>query len=498
MINDQRTHSEMKLLYAVARVIAEHGELTSIISTILTYLNDITGFSCGTLSFKDKHHQNFNLCKDPEWIEKILPAHERVMKRGMVLSQAGFSSERLVPLPPGVTLLIVPIFYENNVVGTLSGLKRNISNRDELEQNASFLSAVAELISGTLIVRIKDESSLTELQEQNAELRRTLFQLEEHGRTSEIIGNSLVMRQVYRQIAQVAPAGTTALIYGETGTGKELVAKAIHSKSNCSDGPFIALNCGALPDSLLESELFGHEKGAFTGALQSKEGRFEEAHGGTLFLDEIGELSLDAQTRLLRVIQEKEVQRIGGGKTRKIEVRLICATNRNLDDALKQGTFREDLYYRINVFSFTLPPLRERSEDILILTDHFLSKANHGRNDHSFQLSEETKKVITEYNWPGNVRELGNIIERATLVATDSFIHPEHLPPHFLPTVAQIRSDRSLEGRVALLEQEIIEEALNISEGNQRKAAEYLQTTKRVIQYKLEKYGIDYRQFRQK
>ncbi len=359
-----------------------------------------------------------------------------------------------------------------------------------------FLVTLAELISGTLFERIRRESSLSQLKEENAEPRRTIFKLEEQGRSEFIVGNSAAMRQIYREIAQVSPADTTALIYGETGTGKELVAKAIHEKSFCSDGPFVALNCGALPDNLLESELFGYEKGAFTGAVQSRQGRFEEAHGGTLFLDEIGEMSLEAQTRLLRVIQEKEVQRVGGGRPRSVSVRLICATNKNLSDAVSNGTFREDLFYRINVFTITLPPLRERQSDISELINHFLRHSASSSKGHRYQVSQEAERVLLEYHWPGNVRELGNVIERATLITTDGVIHPEHLPPHFLPEVEKIRSDRSLDARVAQFEKEILEETLEMCEGNQRRTAEYLQTTKRVVQYKIEKYEIDYRTFK--
>lgn len=494
-----RSSEEMELLYRSARRIAENGDLSVIVKRILTLLYDITGYQSGALAIDQESSLSVMTVNDGDWKERIAPAMKKVISRSMPMSQAGFSREKMVQLDPGMTLLIVPVLHNGKAAGALAVLKRGVSNREELEQHVDFLSSVAELIAGTLLERLRRESSLTDLQEENAELRRTLFHLEEQGRTDFIVGESPVMRQVFREIAQVAPSETTALVRGETGTGKELVAKAIHEKSFCSEGPFVAVNCGALPDTLLESELFGYEKGAFTGAQQARAGRFEEADGGTLFLDEIGEMSLEAQTRLLRVIQEKEVQRVGGGKPRKIEVRLVCATNKDLETALAEGRFREDLYYRINVFTITLPPLRERSEDTLILAQHFLKAAEHNRR-HAvhFSISPAVTQIFTEYSWPGNVRELGNIIERATLVTTDGVIRPEHLPPQMLPVVEKIRQERSLEGRVALYEKEILEEALELCGGNQRKTAEYLQTTKRVVQYKIEKLAIDYKRFKGK
>lgn len=489
------SYQEMELLYKAARTIAEGGELTGIVLQILDTLEESNGFARSTLSIHNDGTKRVFSNADTVWQESVTPALEKVIKFGTPMSQAGFSREKIVSLPPGMTLLIVPIIHEKTAVGALSSLKRGVSNRDELEHHITFLTKVSELISGTLLDRIRRESSLSELQVENAELRRTIFHLEEQGRSDQIVGNSPTMRKIYREIAQVSPAETTVLIYGETGTGKELIAKAIHEKSSCSSGPFVALNCGALPDTLLESELFGYEKGAFTGALQARAGRFEEAHGGTLFLDEIGEMSLEAQTRLLRVIQEKEIQRVGGGKLRKVDVRLVCATNKDLEMAISEGRFRQDLYYRINVFSLSLPPLRERTSDIEELTAHFLRGAPHTTANHSFQVTDSTMAILRSYNWPGNVRELGNVIERATLITTDGTIRPEHLPPHLLPESAEVTAE-SLEEQVAQFEQKILKEALVFCNGNQRKTAEYLKTTKRIVQYKIEKYEINCQEYK--
>lgn len=488
--------TKMDFLYTAAKEIAQNGDLNRIISSILTDLETIAGFTCGALAIVREGQISIQTADSKDNRELFRPALERVIHRNTALSQAGFSREKLIQLAPGMTLIAVPILKGAKAAGAISALKRGVANREELEHEVDFLSTFAELISGTILTRLQQEHSLSELQEENAELRRTLFRLEEQGRTTAIIGESNGIRQVFREIAQVAHAETTVLIRGETGSGKELVARAIHDKSSCSAGPFVAINCGALPDSLLESELFGYEKGAFTGALTSRAGKFEEANGGTLFLDEIGELSLDAQTRLLRVIQEKVVCRVGGGKPRDVSVRLVCATNRDLEKALTEGRFREDLYYRINVFPISVPPLRERSEDIELLVKHFLKTTTHHRHATGYEITEETLQILKEYPWPGNVRELGNTIERATLVTATGKIGIEHLPFHVIPTVKQARERRSLDHQVAEFEKKVITTALKISKGNQTKTAEYLDTTKRVLQYKIEKYNIDYKQFK--
>lgn len=486
---------EMDLLYSSARTIAENGDLNKIIKSILISLENITHFFDGALAIvRDGHISIHTASTDSR--EQFRPALERVIHRNAPLSQAGFSREKLIQLAPGTTLIAVPILNGSTAAGSICALKRGVANREELEHEVSFLSSVAELIAGTLLTRLQQEHTLSELQEENAELRRTLFRLEEQGRSSEIIGESSAIRQVFREIAQVAHADTTVLIRGETGSGKELVARAIHEKSSCSTGPFVALNCGALPDSLLESELFGYEKGAFTGAVSSRGGRFEEAHGGTLFLDEIGELSNDAQTRLLRVIQEKVVSRVGGGKPREIVVRLICATNRDLEQALAEKRFREDLYYRINVFPLTVPPLRDREEDIPRLVHHFISRAIHNKQHAKFEITSAAMQTLCDYSWPGNVRELGNVIERATLVTATGTIGIEHLPFHILPTMDHHMSRRSLEFQIEEFEKKVIVNALKEALGNQSKAALSLETTKRIIQYKIDKYQIDYKKFK--
>ena len=301
-----------------------------------------------------------------------------------------------------------------------------------------------------------------------------------------IVGKSVKMREVYNLIHKVSESDATVLILGESGTGKELVAEAIHAQSNRSDQKFIAVNCAAVPETLLESELFGHEKGAFTGATERKLGFFELAHKGTLFLDEIGDVSLGIQAKLLRVLQNKEIIRVGGREKITVNARVLTATNRNLESMIEDGSFRSDLYYRINIFPLTLPPLRERKEDIPELIEHFLGRLGEKG------ITSQAKMKLMEYDWPGNIRELLNILERAAIVA-DSTIDVQHLPV----------TNSNLQGGLANLEipeeginlddveKDLILRALNKAEGNKTKAAELLGLTRRRLYSMMDRFGIN-------
>ena len=313
---------------------------------------------------------------------------------------------------------------------------------------------------------------------------------------SNIIGNSHSMREVYEMVAQVARTNTTVLIRGESGTGKELIAKAIHYNSLRKEKPFISVNCAAIPENLIESEFFGYEKGAFTGALSRKKGRFELAHEGSIFMDEIGDLSSMTQVKLLRVLQEQEFERVGGTETLHVDVRLIAATNADLEELIKKGKFREDLYYRLNVFSILLPPLRERKTDILLLADHFMLKYSRQFNKAVRRISTPAIDMLMRYHWPGNVRELENCIERAVLVCQDQVIHSYHLPPTLQTAESSNTTPRmGLEESIAAYEKELISDALKMTNGNQTKAARLLHTTERIIGYKIKKHGIDKKRF---
>jgi Nif-specific regulatory protein len=389
----------------------------------------------------------------------------------------------------------VPITAASTLVGTLSVDMKTDATTEGLEDELRFLEAIADLIAQVVKEYRTNQARIAALEKENLELRKTL---EDMGRPDEMIGNSSLMREVFRQIGQVASSPTTVLIRGETGTGKELVARAIHQRSICKDGPFIAVNCAALPESLLESVLFGHEKGSFTGATAQRIGQFEAANHGTLFLDEIGEMSQSAQGRLLRAIQEKEFQRVGGTDSIKVSVRLITATNRNLEEDVKAGRFREDLYYRINVFTIALPPLRERGADVLLLADYFTKKYARIHGKGIQRISTPAIDMMSAYHWPGNVRELENVLERSVLVAQGDVVNGHDLPPTLQIKDVADRGARisSFESLVAAYEKELITEALKDSAGNQSEAARLLGTTKRVIQYKTQNYDIDYRRFK--
>jgi Nif-specific regulatory protein len=314
---------------------------------------------------------------------------------------------------------------------------------------------------------------------------------------SNMIGSSVAMRQVYEQVGQVARTNATALLRGESGTGKELVARAIHKNSPRSAMPFIKVNCAALPEPLFESELFGHERGAFTGAHSRKKGRFELAQGGTLFLDEVGELSPATQAKLLRVLQSREFERLGGVTTLRTDTRIIAATNKDMEHAVREGSFREDLYYRINVFTITLPPLRDRRADIPSLAEYFLTKLAVEHQKKVSRISSGAIDVLTQYRWPGNVRELENVIERAVVVCDGSVIEERHLTPTVLE--APPRDDLenpTLEQAVERLERRMIQEALSRERGSVAAAARALGTTERVLRYKLQKLDIDSSDFK--
>ena len=344
---------------------------------------------------------------------------------------------------------------------------------------------------------IKLETIRVEHERLRDENRRLQTELKSKYTIGNIIGSSNRMREVYQMVSQVSRSNATVLIRGESGTGKELVANSIHYNSQRAANPFIKVNCAALPSNLIESELFGHEKGAFTGAIKQKMGKFELAHRGTIFLDEIGSINLDVQANLLRILQEKEFDRVGGQRTIKVDVRVIIATNKNLEQAVEDGTFRGDLYYRLNVFPIYMPPLRERKTDILLLADYFLEKYAKENHKDIRRFSTPAIDMLMQYHWPGNVRELENCIERAVLVCEEGVIHSYHLPPTLqtgkesgtLPAL-------SLEEAVANLEREMIIDSLKNTRGNITGAAKILQTTVRKFAYKAQLYGIDYRTYR--
>ncbi|WP_428023275.1 sigma 54-interacting transcriptional regulator [Arcobacter sp.] len=393
-----------------------------------------------------------------------------------------------------LSYVAVPLVVENETVGVL-GAALTKSTEIGFEDCVRILTIIGSIFAQTIHsyqLNIKEKERLEEL--------KSYYKMEWDSKVhnfGDIIGDSPKMQQVFQVIQRIAQSEVTILVRGETGTGKELVAAAIHKRSKRADEPFIKLNCAAITDTLLESELFGHEKGAFTDAKETRKGRFELADGGTLFLDEIGDISASAQVKLLRVLQEREFERVGGSKTIKVNVRLVAATNRNLEQMVKDGKFREDLYYRLNVIPIDLPPLRERGEDIKQLVNFFLERSmkNHKKK---VKILDEAMDILAAYPWPGNVRELENTIERIVLMGNENGIDSFDMSL-LLPALEKgkledkpIAASRKSIPKKSLdeMEKEAIEEALISNDFNQSHAAKELGITLRQIGYKINKYGI--------
>ncbi len=336
-----------------------------------------------------------------------------------------------------------------------------------------------------LLLVVERSLEQSRLRREALELRS---QLSERYRFDSVIGSAPNMQQVFKVVAQVAPSRATVLLTGESGTGKELVAAAIHHRSSRRTGPFVRLHCAALAESLLESELFGHERGAFTGADRRREGRFEQANAGTLFLDEVGEISAATQVKLLRVLQEHEFERVGGNQTLQVDTRVIAATNRDLREMVAEGRFREDLFYRLNVINIHLPALRERPSDVPALATHFLTRFATENGKRVDSISDAALARLVGYSWPGNVRELENVMERAVVLAENGVIEPSHLPQELLPNVEG--GEPIIPGSsMAEIERYAILTTLEAQGGSTSKAADVLGISVRKIQYKLQEYG---------
>jgi Nif-specific regulatory protein len=400
---------------------------------------------------------------------------------------------RTAPDAGELSFVCVPIKLGREVIGALSA-DRPASSAALLQDDARILSIIASLIAQAVRLRQSAQEERERLLEENLRLQD---ELKDRFRPSNIIGNSKAMEEVYQLIAQVSASDTTVLLRGESGTGKELVAHALHYASRRAAKPIVKVNCAALPEGVIESELFGHEKGAFTGAVAARKGRFELAQGGTLFLDEIGDLSPAMQIKLLRVLQEKEFERVGGTATIKADVRLIAATNRELEKLIEKEQFRQDLYYRLNVFPIHIPPLRERRTDILLLADFFAERYSRQNHKNVRRISTPAIDMLMAYHWPGNVRELENCIERAVLLSDDDVIHGHHLPPTLQTAEASGTVPRgTLRVTLERVEKELLVEALKSSRGNMAAAAGSLGVTERIMGLRVHKYGIQSRRFR--
>jgi len=512
---------EVEALHRIAKLISTVVYFDSTLSDILQVLHETLDMERATLVLLDDSRKNlairasYGLSVEEEkrgvyGLQEGVVGH--VFKSGLPFIVPDINSEPLFLNRTGardkikkstISFVGVPIVLKSNVVGVLT-VDRLFGPEVSFEEDVRFLTVLATLIAQFLSLNQAINRERAQLVKENRNLKAEL-----HGRYSRhyIIGHSKPMQEVFWTIEKVAPSNATVLMTGESGTGKELVARAIHQASKRKDNPFIKVNCAALPDNLLESELFGHEKGAFTDAVVAKPGRFELANSGTLFLDEIGELPLALQAKILRVLQEKQFERLGGTRTMNADVRILAATNINFEEAIGKGTFRSDLYYRLNVVPINLPPLRKRPEDIPLLLDHFLQSSNK-RNEKNMRMSKEFLDFLTKYPWPGNVRELQNLIERLVILAESNVIGVGDLPDtvlhydeHNLPrnTYAQPSSTliegapqparqslRSLED----IERYEVETALKRHGWVQARAARELGLTQRQIGYRIKKYNL--------
>jgi Nif-specific regulatory protein len=389
-----------------------------------------------------------------------------------------------------VTIIAAPLLLEGRAAGAVA-LEYGFSPERNLERAAAFVGMLASMFALAL-------ASEGRLDQERQPLHEEAGDLNPPGQPglSKLVGTSAPLGQVRTLVGQVAPSNTTVLLRGESGTGKGLIAYAIHKRSPRAKRPFVTVSCAALPRELIESELFGYEQGAFTGADRVKKGRLELAKGGTLFLDEVGELPPEVQVKLLRVLQAREFERLGGTQTISLDVRVLAATNRNLDKAIAAGEFREDLYYRLSAFPIFVPPLRERKADVLLLADHFLEKFAREQSKQIARIATPAIDMLMSYHWPGNVRELANAIERAVVICDGGVIHSHHLPPT-LQTAESTNTvtNRSLQELVEAVEKDALQDALKSARGNRTTAARLLRTTRRILNYRLKNYGIDWRRF---
>ena len=500
------TYEDLATLHSLAKILAKHMDLREQLEQVLMELSVRAGMQRGIISILEREtgvavldvaHEvdisSIQISYNPgEGITGQVAQTCRPMAIPSLGTETLFldrTGARKDLDRSGMAFLCVPILYDGKAVGVLSADKV-ASHVYTLDYELQLLSEVASLIAKSVHMR--------RIEEENIKLKDMLNRSKHP--YPDLKGNSRIMKEVFSLISQVADSSTTVLIHGETGTGKELVARAIHHGSPRKNGPFVEVNCAAMPDTLIESELFGHEKGAFTGAHQRHRGKFEEAHSGTIFLDEVGELSPMAQVKVLRVLQEKQFQPLGSSRMVKVNVRVIAATNRILENDVASGKFRADLFYRLNVFPIYMPPLRERGSDILLLADHFVEKYVREFNKPVKRISTPAIDLLLAYHWPGNVRELENCIERAVLLTPGDTIESMHLPPSLQMKLTG--SDRKKQGTLQSLvesyERSLITDALKDVRGNQSKAAHMLGSTKRIIQYKVQKYGVDPKRFKTK
>ncbi len=502
-IHYRRKIEELNLLSDISQTLDRSLDLDLIIQPVLKALSDRLGLVRSTVTLFNRQSEKIQIeaahgmtSREQEKGEYLLGEGVigRVIETGepVMVPNITTSAEFLNKTETrkknnynNLAYICVPIKIENKTIGALSADKHydvgTSSPSNELDEDMKLLSIIGSMIAGAVKIRRKVQ------EEQEKQLANKASY-----KPIDIIGTSTSMIEVYDLIKQVAASDATVLIRGESGTGKELIAHAIQRNSLRKNKPFIKVNCAALPETIIESELFGHEKGAFTSAVSKRIGRFELANDGTIFLDEIGDLSPATQVKLLRVLQEKEFERVGGTATIKVNVRIIAATNRPLEKMMKKNLFREDLYYRLNVFPIHLPLLKDRRSDIMLLADHFTEKYGKSASKPIKRISTPAIELFMSYHWPGNIRELENCIERAVLLSTDGVIHGHHLPPSLQSAEStDTQLHETLKTAVEKLEKELILDSLKSSRGNKAKAARQLGLTERKMGLRVDKYKID-------
>ncbi len=493
---------EMETLNQIASVAALSADLPAAVPRVLTLVADALGMRYATLALLDSESGVVSIDVADGLTDEQKRLGHYNLGEGVVGKVAASGKPAVIPSVANcpdflnrtgirtrdASFICVPVILGKELLGTIS-LDGDPRPEERLAEDARFLGVVAAMLAQAIKLRLLARESQETLRRENESLR---LQLRRQVNPKNLIGRSREMQIVFDQIAQVADSPSTVLINGETGTGKELVARALHYNGSRADKPFVRVNCAALPESLVESELFGHEKGAFTGATAARKGRFEQADGGTIFLDEIGDISPLMQVKLLRVIQEREFERVGGNRTIGVDVRVIAATHRDLFAMTKEGKFRGDLYYRINVFPIYLLPLRKRPGDLPLLAAHFLEKYAAAAGKRIVSISPEVQEIFAAHSWPGNVRELENSIEHAVILAVGPVILPEHLPASLRqPAEAGEPAGLDYRSRVDNFEKSLLTEALRATRGNLTRAAERLGTTPRVASYRARQLGID-------
>jgi len=494
----------LPILFQISQIITYSEDLASSLAVMLKVMQERLKIVRGMVTLYDREfetifiHESFGFAGEEQ--ERSIYSPVEGIARKVVEAGKPFIVPRLREHPgykgeasKNTSFFCVPITHGKKVLGTISA-ERVYMNRRLLKQDVELLATIASMIAPAAELYLQENIEKVRLESENQRLANALKQ---RFKPSNIIGNSKPMKAVYELIGKVAGVKATVLILGESGVGKELVANAIHYNGPNAEGPFVKFNCAALPESIVESELFGHEKGSFTGATAMRKGRFELAGGGTIFLDEVGELSLPMQAKLLRVLQEKTFERVGGSRPVKVDLRIIAATNRNLIEMTEKGTFREDLYYRLNVFPITIPPLRDRGSDIISLADYFVTQFAAETGKDVKRISTPALNMLMDYHWPGNVRELENVIERSVILAEDGVIHGYNLPPSLqTPEETGTAFGCTLEAKLEAVEYEMIVEALKNQQGNMTEAAKELGLTRRILGLRMEKHGLNYKKFR--